>query len=147
MPSTALVDTGPLAAWFRANDPYHAAVDRFFRGFSGALLTTWPVVVEVTHLLRPEAQLAFLAWVRKGGLEVVDIEVADLEPIEQMIAKYRDQPMDFADATLVWLADRSGVNAVITLDRRQFDVYRFRGRQRFNQLLPAGTRRSVRRRT
>lgn len=142
MSSTAIVDTGPLAAWFRGNDPFHAAADRFFRHFDGGLLTTWPVVVEVTHLLRPDAQLLFLAWLRKGGAEVVDIEAADLEPIERLIAKYRDQPMDFADATLVLLADRTGVNDVITLDRRQFDVYRFRGNRRFNNVFAAGARRS-----
>jgi predicted nucleic acid-binding protein len=140
--STAVVDTGPLAAWFRGNDPFHAVADNFFRRFDGALLTTWPVVVEVTHLLRPEAQLLFLAWVRKGGVEVIDIGAADLEPIERLIAKYRDQPMDFADATLVLLADRTGVNDVVTLDRRQFDVYRYRGSRRFNHVFPAVPRRS-----
>ncbi len=142
MPSTAIVDTGPLAAWFRGNDPFHELADHFFRQFDGGLLTTWPVVVEVTHLLRPEAQLLFLAWVRKGGVEVADIEGANLEPIERLIAKYRDQPMDFADATLVLLAERTGINDIITLDRRQFDVYRFRGNRRFNHVFPAVARRS-----
>ncbi len=142
MASAAIVDTGPLAAWFRGNDPFHEVADNFFRRFDGGLLTTWPVVGEVTHLLRPEAQLLFLAWVRKGGIEVTDIEAADLEPLERLIAKYRDQPMDFADATLVLLADRTGISDVITLDLRQFDVYRFRGNRRFNQLFPAVARRS-----
>ncbi len=143
MPGTALVDTGPLAAWFRRNDPYHGLVDRFFRGFDGVLVTTWPVIVEVTHLLRPEAQLQFLAWVRKGGVEAAAIETAYLEPIERLIAKYRDPPMDFADASLVLLAERTGLSDIVTFDRKQFEVYRFRGKGRFNQLLPALTRRSV----
>jgi hypothetical protein len=140
VPGTAIVDTGPLAAWFRRNDPFHALVDRFFRGFDSGLVTTWAVIVEVTHLLRPEAQLQFLAWVRKGGVEAAPIEPADLEPIERLIAKYRDQPMDFADASLVLLADRTGLADIVTFDRKQFEVYRFRGRRRFNQLLPAPTR-------
>ena len=140
MPGTAIVDTGPLAAWFRRNDPFHALVDHFFRDFDGGLITTWPVIVEVTHLLRPEAQLQFLAWVRKGGVEAAALEPADLEPIERLIAKYRDQPMDFADASLVLLADQTGLGDIVTLDRKQFEVYRFRGRRRFNQLLPALTR-------
>ena len=144
MPGTAIVDTGPLAAWFRANDPFHEATDRFFRGFDGGLVTTWPVVVEVTHLLRPEAQLLFLAWVRNGGVEIAAIEEADLEPIERLIAKYRDQPMDFADATLVLLAERTGVDDVVTLDRKRFDVYRFRRNRRFNHLLPVMISRSRR---
>jgi predicted nucleic acid-binding protein len=144
VPGTAIVDTGPLAAWFRRNDPFRAVADRFFRGFDGVLITTWPVIVEVTHLLRPEAQLQFLAWVRKGGVEAAAIEPADLEPIERLIAKYRDQPMDFADASLVLLAERTGVSEIVTFDRKQFEVYRFRRNRRFNQLLPAVTRRSRR---
>ncbi len=143
MPGTAIVDTGPLAAWFRRNDPFHAPIDRFFRSFDGELATTWPVLVEVTHLLRPEAQLQFLAWVRKGGVKVANIGPADLEPIERLIAKYRDQPMDFADASLVLLADQTGMGDIVTFDRKQFEVYRFRGKRRFNQILPA-TRRPAR---
>jgi len=134
--AVAIVDTGPAAAWFRRNDPFHAEADGFFRGFHGLLITTWPVVVEVTHLLRPEAQLKFLAWVRKGGVQVENIEPPDLEPIERLMAKYSDQPMDFADATLVWLAERTGVSGIVTFDRKQFAIYRFGGRRRFTQLLP-----------
>mgnify|MGYP001578929261 CR=1 FL=1 len=141
MPGAAIVDTGPLAAWFRGNDPYHTVADRLFREFDGELLATWPVVVEVTHLLRPEARLPFLAWVRKGGLALGDMDAEDLEQIERLIAKYRDQPMDFADATLVLLAERTGVGDIITLDRKQFEVYRFRGNRRFTNLMPASRRR------
>lgn len=141
MPGTAIVDTGPLAAWFRRNDPHHPLTDRFFRDFDGGLITTWPVIVEVTHLLRPEAQLQFLAWVRRGGVEAAPIGPSDLEPIERLIAKYRDQPMDFADASLVLLAERTGIGEIVTFDRKQFEVYRFRGGRRFDQLLPALTRR------
>jgi predicted nucleic acid-binding protein len=144
VPATAIADTGPIAAWFRRNDPFHALADRFFRGFDGALISTWPVVVEVTHLLLPAAQLQFFAWVRQGGVELAAIEPADLEPIERLTAKYRDQPMDFADATLVLLAERTGVADIVTFDRKQFEVYRFRGNRRFNQLLGAATARSRR---
>ena len=141
MPGNAIVDTGPLAAWFRRNDPLHRIADTFFRGFDGVLVTTWPVAVEVTHLLRPEAQLQFLAWIRNGGVDMVAIEPADLEMIERLIAKYRDQPMDFADASLVLLAERTGIGDIVTFDRKEFEIYRFRGSRRFNQLLPAATRR------
>lgn len=141
MRGAAIVDTGPLAAWFRGNDPYHSLADCFFRGFDGELLATWPVVVEVTHLLRPEAQLPFLAWVRKGGLVLGNTATEDLERIERLIAKYRDLPMDFADATLVLLAERTGVGDIITLDRKQFEVYRFRGNRQFTNLMPPFRRR------
>jgi uncharacterized protein len=38
--------------------------------------------------------------------------------------KYADTPMDFADATLVLLAEAIGVTKILTLDRRGFSTYR-----------------------
>lgn len=132
----ALVDTGPLAAWFNADDPDHAIAKDFFRDYRGALVTTWAIVTEVTHLLRPEAQVKFLAWVRTGGVRVEDIQSGDLESIERLIARYANLPMDFADATLVSLAEAAGIGEVITFDSRGFGAYRFRGKSRFVSLLP-----------
>ena len=43
--------------------------------------------------------------------------------------------MDLADASLVWLADRTGVNDILTLDERDFGVYRLTGGQRFRNVL------------
>jgi hypothetical protein len=40
--------------------------------------------------------------------------------------------MDFADATLVLLADELGAGDILTLDQRGFRTYRFRGSRRFN---------------
>ena len=40
------------------------------------------------------------------------------------MAKYRDLPMDFADATLVHIANREKIGRIFTLDRRDFSVYR-----------------------
>ena len=142
----ALADTGPLAAWFNAQDPDHGVAERFFKGYRGVLLTTWPVVTEVTHLLRPAAQVKFLAWVRAGGVRIESIDPEAIEPIERLIAKYADLPMDFADATLVSLAETTGIGEIVTFDRRGFESYRFRGKRRFTNLLsepPPRRRRSA----
>jgi predicted nucleic acid-binding protein len=45
--------------------------------------------------------------------------------------KYRDIPMDFADATLVCLAEETGINKIFTLDIRGFSAYRFREKKVF----------------
>jgi len=45
--------------------------------------------------------------------------------------KYAD--MDFADATLVVLAEDLNTDLVFTVDR-DFDVYRIHGRKRFNMV-------------
>ena len=52
-----------------------------------------------------------------------------------LMARYRDTPMDFADATLVLLADTLGVRDILTLDRRGFRTYRTAKRQSFQLLL------------
>ena len=49
--------------------------------------------------------------------------------------KYKDIPMDFADATLVVLAEETGINEVFTLDRRGFNSYRIKGKKAF-KILP-----------
>jgi len=43
--------------------------------------------------------------------------------------------MDFADATLVLLADELGAGDILTLDERAFRTYRFRGSRRFNLMI------------
>jgi predicted nucleic acid-binding protein len=49
--------------------------------------------------------------------------------------KYADIPMDFPDATLVWMAEQTGTDKVLTLDRRGFSTFRFGKNHRFKLLL------------
>ena len=52
---------------------------------------------------------------------------------------YADQPMDFADATLVHLAARESLSLILTVDHDDFETYRIGGRKRFT-ILPARKR-------
>ena len=47
------------------------------------------------------------------------------------MAKYADSAMDFADATLVALAEERGITGIVTLDRKDFSVYRTASRKGF----------------
>jgi hypothetical protein len=49
--------------------------------------------------------------------------------------KYKNIPMDFADATLVALAEEAGIDEVLTLDVKGFSAYRINGRNPF-KILP-----------
>jgi predicted nucleic acid-binding protein len=51
--------------------------------------------------------------------------------MRELMEKYRDLPMDMADAALVRVAERDGLMQVFTLDRRHFSLYRRGRRQRF----------------
>jgi predicted nucleic acid-binding protein len=56
---------------------------------------------------------------------------ASLRQVAGLMEKYQDLPMDFADATLVALAEESQIDQVFTLDRRGFSTYRLHGRKSF----------------
>ena len=79
--------------------------------------------------------LDWLADSARAGLLHVDREPLDFRGIEKLARKYADQPMDFADASVVLLAIRSGVREILTADRRDFAVYRLPGKARFIDVL------------
>ena len=45
--------------------------------------------------------------------------------------RYHDRPMDFAEATLVRLAQREGLSTVFSIDHDGFETYSIQGRKRF----------------
>ncbi len=136
LPARVLIDTGPLVAWLDAGDPWHASVADWLADYRGELLSTWPVLTEVCHLV-PERQVAnFLRWVGRGGLTVVDVPIDATLVLADRIDKYADLPMDLADASLIWLAETRGVLDILTLDRRDFGIYRTtRGKALRNRLV------------
>lgn len=131
-----IADSGPLIALFEPAERNHARVRSFIENYEGVLLTTWPVLTEVGHLLghSVDRQLAFLQWVERGGVEVTTPGAGAVSLIRQLSEKYRDLPMDIADRSLIVLALESGVRDILTLDR-DFDVYRLPDRSRFNNVL------------
>ena len=60
---------------------------------------------------------------------------ADVPRMRALMKKYRDLPMDLADAALVRVAEREGLSTVITIDRSDFASYRLHGTKRF-RILP-----------
>jgi uncharacterized protein len=137
-----LLDTGPLVAYMVRRDRHHAKVRRFMArfiaSFDGALITTWPVLAEVCHLLPRDAVLRFMAWIAGGGAEVREVPAAAIGDLAVMMAKYGDLPMDLADASLLWLADSAGVRDILTLDARDFAIYRLSGGHRLRDVLGVG---------
>ena len=88
------------------------------------------------HLLdfNRNAQIDFLDWANKGAVEIQNIENQDFSRIRELTSKYRDLPMDFADACLVFLAEKLNINMIETIDR-DFTIYRIKGRRKFNVVL------------
>lgn len=130
-----LADTGPLVAWLDKGDGDHARVGKFFAQFEGRLVSTWPVLTEVCHLLPRHVVARFMRWVAAGGVELLELSPVAADEIATLMEKYRDLPMDLADASLVWLAEKIGCVEVITLDDTDFGIYRLPGGKRLNNLL------------
>ena len=77
------------------------------------------------------------AWkfVRSGALVLGTIEEAELTHLRGLMSRYWDRPMDrnmdFADATLVYLAKRESLSVILTVDHADFANYRIEGKRQF----------------
>jgi uncharacterized protein len=132
-----LVDTGPLIAILSPLDHYHEVCVRALASLKGPLLTCWPVITEAAWLLRDHAR-AFenlLGNTNGGFLEVLPITGKDSGQIVDILKRYASLRPQFADATLVHLANREDIRTIFTLDRRDFSVYRS-ARKRAFRILP-----------
>lgn len=128
-----LLDTGPFVALLDRSEKNHNRCVGFLKDFEGQLLTTEPVLTEVIYLLGPSVknQLKAIEFILKGGAVIVPQSLESLSRAGVLMNKYSNIPMDFADATLVVLAEETGISEVFTLDRRGFSAYRIKGRKAF----------------
>ena len=101
------------------------------------LLTSLAVLTELFHLVGQSERETTSAWrfVRSGAIALRTISDAELPEIEALMRKYSDRPMDLADATLVYLAQRESIGTVFTIDHDDFETYRIGSRKRF-RLVP-----------
>lgn len=127
-----IVDTGPIVALFEPKDQWHDAIKKCLNVSRARFITTWPVVTEVMHHLGGyiEAQVAFLEWIERDGLRVDSAIGQDVARVKHLILKYSDVPMDFADASIVLLAEQSGIRQILTIDS-DFAVYKIKGKNYF----------------
>lgn len=129
-----LVDTGALVALMRGRDRFHAPVAQFFGGFlSGELITTVPVLTETMHLVPAQLGPAVIELARGPRWRLPDA-AAGLARIGELMRKYADRPMDFADASLIWAAEHTGAREILTTDR-DFEIYRTRTQERLALVL------------
>jgi hypothetical protein len=136
--ASALADTGALLAYLDRADRWHDRCRSAFPALRLPLLTSAAVLTELFHLVGDDQRDTRLAWefVRSGALTIAPLSDRDLPDLEALMRRYHDRPMDFADATLVQLAERESVSTVFTIDHDDFETYRIGGRKRFRILPP-----------
>ena len=134
-----LADSGYFVGLFNTKDHHHARCKGFFSGYSGQTTTTWAVFTEVCALLTHSKQKLFFAWAAKaqvlGHLRIESPPADAVTALWALMDKYEDLPMDFCDASLVYLATSLKVNRIATTDLRDFSVYRLPGNKRFVHVL------------
>lgn len=136
MVADTLIDTGAVLALLDRTDRWHAACVDTFHRLRLPLLTSEAVLTELFHLVGHSRHEMDTAWkfIRSGAIRIAVIEDSELPEIQTLMSRYWDRPMDFADATLVYLAKREGLSTVLTVDRADFDIYRIQGRKKFRVL-------------
>lgn len=122
-----LVDTGPILALYNGTDPDHQRCYELFGSLAfGKAYTCLPVLTEAMYMLRRSrnAQSDLFNAFRAGDLTLLSIAEDDLVVIKNTFSKYHDHQIDLADACLLHLADREGIDTIFTIDRRHFEMFR-----------------------
>jgi predicted nucleic acid-binding protein len=141
-----LIDAGPMVALISASDNHHESCRAALESIAEPIATVWPAFTEAMYLLRSSwpAQRALWEMIERGTIDLHYLNIDDVRRMRELMEKYRDLPMDLADAALVRVAEREKIRRIFTLDRRDFSVYRPVGVGRFT-LLPAGRKTFIRR--
>lgn len=131
-----LIDSGPLIALFDRSDSFHQSVLSFLKSFQGELITSWSVITEVSHMLdfNLNVQIDFLKWIERGGITLYELTCNDITFMRSMMEKYSDIPMDLADATLMYIANKEHIKTIVSIDS-DFDIYRTLKKQNLTNLM------------
>jgi len=138
-----LADSGFWIALGNRRDRYHDIAREALGCWSGeGFVTTWPVLTEVCHLLVARVgvhqALTFMDAVTQGACSLPDLPDDAMARMAYLMHRYRDLPMDLADASLVVLAEELSEGRILSTDRRDFDGYRWKDTRPFTNLLPIG---------
>jgi predicted nucleic acid-binding protein len=135
-----LIDAGPLIAILNRRDKHHAECARIIESLNCAFYTTLSVLTEAMYIVRDRvgwaAQEALWKMILRGDLVLQHPSPGELLRMSELMDKYNDRPMDFADASLVALAERLSLTKIFTVDRSDFSTYRLSGKKPFTILGP-----------
>ena len=127
-----LVDSGFLVALGIERDPRHRAALDFLDNYLGELLVPAPVVSETCYFLSTAGKVRLLDWLRKLPRRVLDLPVYAYPKVSETLARYAGLKPDFTDAAIVWLAEDTGCRTILTVDLRDFSVFRLGKGKRFD---------------
>ena len=127
-------DTGFLVALSHPADRLAPSARAYLKKHRHPLGTVAPVIVEACFFLSAGEKADLLTWARRGGIAVLETPVDCYQALGVIIARYAQRDIDLADAALIWLANASGQNRILTVDERDFSAYRLKQGRRFELL-------------
>ncbi len=129
----AILDTGPWVAFIDLSESMHEACVQWLKSYSGKLYSTEAVLTEVLYLLNLsiKTQIAALDFILESVVEIVPYSIESLRRSKNLMQKYSDLPMDYVDATTVCLAMDTGIENIVTFDKKDFNIYRSEKDQTF----------------
>ncbi len=136
---SAVADTGFVVALLNRADTAHESVKSVYVGLKGNVLLPQTVLVEVSYLIGRDAGIdivvTFLRGLPRSRFRLTALTDQDVKRVAEILEQYRDSRIDFVDATVMAVAERVMCGTILTLDQRDFRVFRPRHMEYFD-LLP-----------
>lgn len=127
MNEQSLIDTGFMLAVLNESDAHHKACASVYDLESNALLPE-VALSELAYLILREggydALVDFLRTLTNGEVNLVATELQDLKRASEILEKYADSKIDFVDSVIMAIAERLGIKRILTVDRRDFGMFR-----------------------
>jgi uncharacterized protein len=128
-----IADTGLLVGFLDASDQYHAWAADCFSGLHSSLTTCEAVIAETEYLV-PGSGPLLMQMVERGTLHIAALLPKEAGHLTAMMEKYPN--MQFADACVVRLSETLTNAVVYTTDKKDFGIYRRRGREAIKVVTP-----------
>lgn len=121
-----LLDTGIIYALADRSDAWHVRARTFVQNFKGKLIVPATVIPEACYLLQAhlssEAEAAFITSIVNRSLRLEQIDEEDLGRAAELMGAYSDLKVGLVDASVVAVAERLNITAIMTTDRRHFSA-------------------------
>ena len=126
MTGPLILDTSAFVALVDRAQHRHAECVHVLEGWTGQIATTEAVLTETLYMVGSDwqRQVPCFDFFFRGAFLLVPTSPVSLHRAAALMRRYQDMPMDYADATLVALAEELRTNRVFTLDRKGFSIYR-----------------------
>lgn len=125
---TAILDTSFLFALTDLSDRNHNRVLSVAQTINELLVLPTVVLPEVCYLIASRlghpVMRQFLSNLVDNNIQLESLTPDDLKRVNEILEQYADSKIDFVDAAIVTIAERSGITRILTLDRRDFSLFR-----------------------